>query len=478
MLIRYLFISTLIVFFSYCSVVYSATSVTQHGITWTFDSDHTVGQFANGDYYVIGPTNITGISPGYTSSPRAKNGSMINPSSMPQGYDGAGYYSSSANVGIGISPSTPLVLQPGDSLVSTISVDTIADSNASYVKTAAVLTCLNAAPPSGTFRPGISGTTKTLHNKSSLNLSLLKKLANPPSWESMPASALTDCASLFQMVWLDHNADYTSRNMHPVDSGLDNYEFPIRFSECSLGLQLNYSDAEKDALLTNFVQMGIDLYSYLESGGIGWLPNGGHSSGRKWPILFSGIMLNYAPMKNIGQLSGNYLYSNGHGPENAPSDYKYFSEDDQVFYVTQSDIDITNGGGWNPDVRNHTPARYTSAMLGMPEWGIRHATNPEYSDSSWLAKYRPIKSCAPAWSGTTLAARIMGAKSLWNYDAHFDYVDRYVAIAKGLPDPFGYTVTDEQSVQLPSEFILSMFNTYRNYNPGTKYKNVKSITQD
>ena len=42
-----------------------ATSASQFGITWTFDADYTVGQYANGDYYVVAPSGlgITAISP-------------------------------------------------------------------------------------------------------------------------------------------------------------------------------------------------------------------------------------------------------------------------------------------------------------------------------------------------------------------------------------------------------------------------------
>ena len=38
-------------------------SVTQYGITWTFDKKVPVGQFINGDYYVVGPVTITAIDP-------------------------------------------------------------------------------------------------------------------------------------------------------------------------------------------------------------------------------------------------------------------------------------------------------------------------------------------------------------------------------------------------------------------------------
>jgi len=36
----------------------AAVSLSQFGVTWTFDRDYTTGQFANGDYYVVGEPNV------------------------------------------------------------------------------------------------------------------------------------------------------------------------------------------------------------------------------------------------------------------------------------------------------------------------------------------------------------------------------------------------------------------------------------
>src|SRR5689334_21999167 len=38
-------------------------SVSQYGITWTFDHPVRIGQFVNGDYYVVGPATVQSISP-------------------------------------------------------------------------------------------------------------------------------------------------------------------------------------------------------------------------------------------------------------------------------------------------------------------------------------------------------------------------------------------------------------------------------
>jgi hypothetical protein len=484
-------------------------SITQYGITWTFAESVGYGQFVNGDYWVVdigSGVKITNISPGDALRPNREppqhmNGSMINPHTLIQGYDGNGFYDAAKNVGLGISPETPLILTGDKSLVSTISNIEVPGTT-SLPKTAAVLTSLSSAPPTGSFRPGISSTTKTLHNISSVNRSRLKSLTCP-----IIKPSISTYANYVQMVFLDHGDDYRARYIRPTDSGLDNYYFAGKFAEIGLILNLDYTLAEKETLLINFIQVGIDLYSFIEGGvsekgTFGWQPDGGNMNGKKFPILFSGIMLDYAPMKNIGQKSGDYLYTIGYGPGNEPPDYIYFSEDCQTFYVTQKDIDITSNsnwisdsarqsgrylsfdintntftiatppqgttiGPWHPDTRNQDDSNnvrcrpYRPNMLGMPEWGIRHSTSPDQSDSSWKAGYRTIGTGGPAWPGIALTINIMGYKNIWNHPAFFDYADRYVAISQGQPDPFGYEVEHKTTGYPPKDFILAMWNTYR-----------------
>ena len=38
-------------------------SVSEYGITWTFEKPARVGQFINGDFYVVGPATIVKIDP-------------------------------------------------------------------------------------------------------------------------------------------------------------------------------------------------------------------------------------------------------------------------------------------------------------------------------------------------------------------------------------------------------------------------------
>ena len=103
----------------------TASSLHQFGITWTFDREYEVGQYANGDWYVIGPVRIVRIEPGSSEVfGRTMHGSMINPSPMDpifaaftvQGFDSSMYgqnnrpelYDPSMNVALGVSPAHPL----------------------------------------------------------------------------------------------------------------------------------------------------------------------------------------------------------------------------------------------------------------------------------------------------------------------------------------------------------------------------------
>ena len=67
----------------------TAASITKDGITWTFSETVPVGQFVNGDYYVVGPVTITAISPQPTTSSPYLNGSVKNlpTSSGKSGFD-------------------------------------------------------------------------------------------------------------------------------------------------------------------------------------------------------------------------------------------------------------------------------------------------------------------------------------------------------------------------------------------------------
>lgn len=432
------------------STTNTTTAISQFGITWQFSEAHQYGQFANGDYWILGPVEITGIYPssqeqygfttldGFSQSSaegaiiRVMNGSMLNPSPTTggtQGYDSETFawhpeqgkiygtnYNSDLNAALNISAEDPLTISSATSLVSSVSHP---NGYRPQIKTQAVLTILNSTPTEGSFRPPYSGTDKSINfNISQINYSLLEQLETV---SSQPEISVV--SNYFEKPWIDHVPNWGARYTHASDNMPDyGREISAQIGIAALMLHLDIPVEEKRELLIRYLQLGIDLYGITENGGEdNWPANGGHESGRKWPILFAGLVLGNDSMANISNTDVQ------------------FGEDGQTFYVTQEVIDRTYRDGYGG---------YTSEHLGMAEYGIRHSYQPDVDDVSWDASYR--RCCtANAWAGFTLSALIMDEKDTWNHNALFDYMDRYMET-----EPSGY-------YRQTSNFVEDMWDKYR-----------------
>lgn len=415
-----------------------ADKLRQWGITWQFDQEYDFGQFANGDFWVSGPVNIVGIDPAYQivsdhiadfdegeqDIMRAINGAMLDPyhkeTTNPQGYDsGQRNYDDSLNVAKNISVSTPLTISGGHSLVSAISNYPLGTTHRYYtrLKFAAVLTVVSEAPAAGSFRPSYAIVDKTIqHNKSELNYSALQKLALPAG-ESID---LDDEASRIERVFLDNNGrDFDLEAKITPDENMAGYGRDVSrdVGEAALILNLNYSNAEKEEMLINFVQMGLDLYGVTQTGigNDGWRGWGGHFSGRKLPIIFAGIVLNDDNMKNV----------------NAS-----FAEDTLTYYYNDSNLPATALGKYS----------WTGSKVlykfnyNWDETDVKFGTVYEHKEpSDWILEGEPslyigeetcegYRTCCTAkgWTGIALAVRLMNAESIWNNQSFLDYTDRWV----------------------------------------------------
>ncbi|MCP4783683.1 MAG: M56 family metallopeptidase [Fuerstiella sp.] len=397
-----------------------ATTINQFGIRWTFDKEYQCGQFANGDWWVVGPIRIITIDPpSVTKNNCVLNGSMINPSPRDGTYNGydsrinpgghnVDYYRPDLNVAYGISRDQPLEVRPHSSVVSVISQGdsrpepkssgdqrSRAKDSRRLIKTAAILTVLETPAAEGCFRPAYCGQVKdTSLNANQINYDLLRRLrpvAGTPRIEEVER--------VFERPWLDHIPDWHGRQLYPIENMPDyGREVALASGTASLMLNLDLPDQQKKMLLVRYIQFGIDLFGITKDGGDrNWISRGAHNHGRKWPILFAGMMLDFQPMKGIGDRR-----------EIA------FQEDDGTFYVSETRPGVINGGFGG----------FTLEHLGMPEWGVRHALDPEQDDVAWDARHRSINSGSCA--GFVLAAHVMGATELWNHQALFDYQDRWM----------------------------------------------------
>lgn len=392
------------------------TEVSQYGITWTFDKPVKTGQFITGDWWVQGPVTIVKVTPApgpvahekldlkvnrwndtsLKEDTTLRNGSMIvDKVGNKQSYDSRAAGFSEEDI-----IEFPLELNPNLSLISSISnialpVDNFAKNimwgnetkSETVMRAAAVLTCVKEIPPKDAFRPPYAGTSKPFFQAKNIQWDLLPNLApagEVPSWGEFER--------YFQRPWIDHLMSWSQQQLVPNENG-PNYgrEHARVISIASLMVSLDVPKEKKEKLTIGLIQRGIDLYGLAMVGGY-WNEGGGHSSGRKWPILFSSIMLDEP---QISQL-----------PETA-----FFQEDTQTYY----------GKGWFGQ----------TALWQMIQHHGKRATyeeKPPEEWEKWDKTSESYRTCcnAVAWVGTALTARYMKAIKAWNHDAHFDYVDRWM----------------------------------------------------
>jgi len=439
------------------SAVLAARSVTHHGITWTFDKDCPAGQFVTGDYWVVGPVTIVKISTdlhdaAFRPGPD-DDGSMVNPGTNElQGYDGSlKSYRSELNAarpgGKGLSADNPLVLKPHSSLVSMVSwlytspahkepgtpgFNGTTQAPRPVTRSGAILTVLAAAVPAGSFRPPYCGTDKTVRfNVKDLDRSQLLNLAPPPGTPDPREQARG-----MSRPWIDHVHEYAGAMVHPSEN-MPNYGRDMARIVAHLSLLVHLDLAkvpgapDKSELVVPLVQYGIDSAGIADAGG-GWPANGGHGLGRKWPILFAGAMLKDRHMLAVGTWKTR------------------FHDDEQTFYVTRESVQITHSPKWKPDSRAQDKAPYEAADIGLPDWGIRHAYQPEADNRGWRTPYRDINGSAiPAFA---LAAGLMGRRKDWNHEPYFDYAVRHMAESRKIGQTKG--------TNAPSPFIQAMWDLY------------------
>jgi hypothetical protein len=394
------------------------SSLSQFGITWTFDKEYEVGQFCTGDWWVVGPVVVQSVSPGpgpagadetartdyvrnfinqfgdtdLQDNTVMRNGSMVNPSwGSGQGYDsGCMSYNGALSVAF------PLTLGTNQSLVSTISNKTLPnplllpfynEASRSVLKTAAILTCLASAPPADAFRPPYAASWKPIYRAGNLKREILPNLTAPPV-----TPTLAEMKRLVERPWLDHVNNWMGGTTAPVEN-MATYgrEFGRMVSLVGLRLMVAGTPAEKESLLIKFVQLGIDLHG-LRRDGAKWQMGGGITSGRKWPVVFAGVLLGDEDMQTFAGASE-------------------FHEDQQTYY----------GTGW-------------TGATALWQMVLHHGLAPLYehkNPATWSDMDRQshgYRLCCNslAWIGQQVGALLIGAKKVWNHDAFFDYCDRYM----------------------------------------------------
>jgi hypothetical protein len=402
--------------------------VAQYGITWTFDRPAPVGRFVNGDFYVVGPVKVVAVDPKPllgTEVPAeelgqrekqsrardrryVRNGSMLNPPALRE----VGCDSGVRNFfNPDLTSVPPLDLKPGDVLLSTISLKAGEAAEFPYhssnkvrdqhdnspVKTAAILTCVAEAPPADAFRPAYADREQRLYLARNLQRGRLPRLPPPPNTPD-----LVTWIRIFERPWVN---PCTFGFEQPMDN-MPHYGQWVGQAQSTAGLllMLDLPVEQKERLLIHMVQVGIDYWGLVRSGHPGWEGHGGHGSGRKFPIVFAGLLLGdaemAAPTKSFPKVE--------------------FGEDNQTMY----------GEGWTGAralFAGHSGISNATGKPSRPKWGPYEHLHP----SQWSASQRQSEAyrranTSSSWVGQALVIRLLGAEEQWNHDAFLDYVDRWM----------------------------------------------------
>jgi hypothetical protein len=449
-------------------------TISQYGITWTFENPAPVGHFINGDFYVVGPVTVASIDPRplvgaevpaselaerekerIEKDQYERNGSMLNPPARQEvafDSDIRNYFE------FKLLAVAPLQMKPGDCLVSTISLKVGEKSSFPYhvdgeerdkgddspVKTAAVLTCVAQPLPTDAFRPAYGDRSQKIYLARNLRWNLLRRLPPPADIPDVKT-----WIRVFQRPWINpcfFGFEQPMENMPHYGQWVGQAQ-----SMGGLLLLLDLPPKEKEVLTINMVQVGIDYWGLVRNGHPGWQGWGGHGSGRKFPIVLAGILLGddemAAPTRSFPKVE--------------------FGEDNQTMY----------GHGWTgatASFAGHSGIQSATGKPERPKWGPYEELDPSKWTSSNLQseEYRRANTSS-SWVGQALVIRMLHAEKDWNHEAFLDYVDRWMTeddtearrtIMKYWPEA-GLTDKSEWNHEgyTWEPFVKTMWDRYRNH---------------
>ena len=414
------------------------SSAEQYGITWTFDQEYPVGQFVNGDYFVVGPITVVSVDP---SPSQGRNGSMIDPPKGFQAYDGrAGSNYDAANA-----VSYPVTINGTSSLVSSISDPSPPTDQ--YLDTAAVLTVVSEADFASMtngpyFRPGIIGTTKVFYSAADINWGLLaaaelvatSMVPRVSDTYSTPGSSGTtyDWARHFERPWILHGSGWQYRMIMPRNNSPGYHQYVARL--LSHAAVMVVSDVEdKNEFVHNYIQVGLDYHNMLTNSGTG-------AYNYFFPTVFAGLILGNNSMRDL------YKDGNNIGTE-------YHSVNNRVYFGLQrtsgsallpsfSRTDVVMGGATS--YGESEPDTYTSYFERFGRRPVRFTLNradnnndghEELHPNEWVTPtidnenypgYRRMHSISMV--GFTLAAIALGLDTEHTgNEAYFDYALRWMS---------------------------------------------------
>ena len=410
----------------YISAATSAT-ITKQGITWTIGSQPASGTFAGGRKWVQGAVSVTAVTPAPAVEGGLKvNGSMlgVTPGGNSQGFDARMQTAFGYNTALNVADTLPIAV-PSDSVLISARSYTAAERTTlgldggddPFLAEHQILHTVTTPPAAGSFAPSyFTPATPSGVTLADIDATLLPNLKMPNAAVYAPNWTLAQTYFNFPRVWF--SGAYIDRYMHadlayphPLGvgptPGTYGREVATAIETACLSLLLDHPLAQKEALLEKIVQYAVDMCGFFVQGGV-YHADGGHNMGRKLVMLIAAKVTGLTKFSQWLDASLNK-----------------FQEDQQCFFIAQTDVDLTNGVSWNPDSRDVPDVAfpYVASDVGRGEWGLRHSSDPARNNKHCGAMYRNIAS--PSMTGLALAIRLLGMETQCNSPDLLAYVDWY-----------------------------------------------------
>jgi hypothetical protein len=352
---------------------------------------------------------------------RVRHGWQVNPVFSEWGHTeyGQGFDTRATYINPTMIPDLPYTAQAGDSIVKAVSLgedEVNLPECRPTLKTAAVLTVLDTAPPDGgatVFRPPYSGDDKPLYSIHDLQTDLLPSF-EPPAGVTVPSPE--ELAARFTRVQLDHVGSRAGACIRPKEN-MPNYASSLGTHENEAALRVMLDDPlpDKMQVLIPFVQYGIDLHGMMEHGQY-WPRGGGEQPAHELAYVFTAVLLDRQDMKDFIRDNPTLLYD----------DHSTYAGVDGVPLFGHHDLQ-------GDDLEEHY------WMCLVQDRGSRTNADPYGHIDGGLLPGGSYQFCCTSmvWKGAVLALHLMPElKEVWNNQVLIDYVERWVTHgAWTQPDP-------------------------------------------
>lgn len=422
----------------------SLTAPLGNSITWT--PSRTVGQYANGDYYIVGsisitdksPKDVDGVAPhlhGCEVNPEPPDSTSVSNAlmqGMTHGLDSRirfNMYSAALNLCAALPTAT---INAGSSIILGKSLTNCTQRNkadSQCIEAIDVVTVVSEAPPANSFRPPFAGTDKSFAaTTASIRYNVLH------DWKSR--GALPKLAALeSECIFLGP--------VYILSSGTQSWEKLAPTSRCNTprgqgygratnwgildvmaALNSNANDAAKQTMAVRIIQAAIDIYGQYNAGR--WFAGaGGFCWAAKEVLVFGASLLNNEPMMLAAH------------PDN--SGHRWCST--TIFkHVESSDVSLTRApycGANTPKVTTKCVA-FTTEMIGRAQQCANFGNwihNPDRCSAIVNPEYYWI---ASSYVGIAMILSKMSLEEEVGWPAFFEYLlsrnawpdERYYSFAK------------------------------------------------